>query len=102
MNKPVTFICAGIAGIGLAILARSTFLAITYGSIEAGNFNRCQYATTRDPQTGHLSREWDSIPESTEDSFMQRLDMWFVGVVFVAAGAGIYIAEHASRMRRFH
>ena len=99
MNKPVAFICACIAGIGLVILARSTFLAVIYGSMEAGNFNRCWYLTKRDPQTGKLMREWDTLAESTEDPLTRRLDMWFVGIAFVVVGTGIYVAERATGTR---
>jgi len=103
MNKPVAFICACIAGIGLLVLGRSTFLTIAYGhgNMEAGNFNRCSYSSTRDPQTGRVVREWDFIGESTEDTTVDRLDMWFVGFAFVVVGAGIYVAEWSSRGRRY-
>jgi hypothetical protein len=102
MNKLVAFICACIAGVGLLILARSTFLTIAYGrgNMEAGNFNHCWYSTTRDSQTGRLVREWDEVGESTEDSIADRLNMWFVGLAFVVVGASIYVAEWASRRPR--
>jgi hypothetical protein len=102
MNKPVTFICACITGLGMVILARSTFLTVVYGhgNMEAGNFNRCWYSATRDPQTGQLVREWDVGGESTEHSIVDRLNMWAVGVAFVAAGAAIYVGEWASRRPR--
>ena len=102
MNKPVAFICACIAGVGFLILGRSTFLTIAYGhgNMEAGNFNRCWYSTTRDAQTGRLVREWDEIGESTEDSIAGRINMWFAGVTFIVVGAGIHVAEWASRRPR--
>lgn len=97
INKPVAFVCACVAGIGLLIIGRSTFLTMAYGrgNMEAGNFNRCWYSITRDPQTGRMVREWDVIGESTEDTIADRLDMWFVGVSFVVVGAGIYAAVRA-------
>ncbi len=102
MNKPVAFLCSCIAGIGLVILGRSIYLTITYGrgNMEAGNFNRCSYSTTRDSQTGSLVHEWDVIGESTEDTIVDRLDMWFVGVSFVVVGVGICVAERAFRRPR--
>ena len=102
MNKPVAFICACIAGIGFLILGQSTFLTIAYGrgNMEAGNFNRCSYSTTRDAQTGRLVREWDEIGESTETGIAERLNMWLVGLTFVVVGAGVYVAECASRRPR--
>ena len=95
MNRPVSFICACIAGLGIVILARSTFLTVVYGhgNMEAGNFNRCRYSTTRDAQTGHLVREWDIRGECTDDSIVDRVNMWAVGVTFVVAGAGIWVGE---------
>ena len=102
MNKPVAFICACIAGVGLLILGRSTFLTIAYGrgNMEAGNFNRCSYSMAHDARTGRLVREWDENGESTEDSIADRLNMWFAGIPFVVVGAGIYVAEWASRRPR--
>jgi hypothetical protein len=105
MNRPVAFICACIAGIGLLSLGRSTFLTIAYGhgDMMAGNFNRCWYSAIRDPQTGQLMREWGEVGESTEDTSVDRLDMWFVGNALVALGVAIYAAEWASsRPRRVH
>ena len=102
MNKPVALICACIVGVGVLILGRSTFLTIAYGhrNMEAGNYNRCWYSATRDSETGRLVREWDAVGESTEDSMGDRLDMWFVGIALVVVGAGIYLAESATRRHR--
>ena len=101
LNKPVAFICACVAAVGLLILGRSAFLTIAYGhgAMEAGNFNRCWYSSTQDPQTGKIVREWDVLGESTEDTFVERLDMWFVGTAFVIVGAGIFVVERSSRSR---
>jgi hypothetical protein len=99
MNKPVAFLCAGIAGIGLLILGRSTYLTIAYGhgNMEAGNFNRCWYSTTRDSLTGRDLREWDEIGESTEFSLGERFNMWFIGLGLVTLGSVVYVAERATR-----
>ena len=81
------------------MLIRSTFLTVVYGhgDMNAGSFNRCWYSCSRDPQTGQLVRDWDIVGESTEDGMVDRLDMWFVGIAFVMAGAGIYVAERTTR-----
>jgi hypothetical protein len=99
MNKPVAFLCGCIAAMGLLILGRSTYLTLAYGrgNMEAGNFNRCWYSTSLDPQTGRLVREWDEIGESTETPAAERLNMWFVGVCLVALGSVVFVAERASR-----
>jgi hypothetical protein len=102
MNKPVAFICACIVGVGVVILGPTTFLTIAYGrgDMAAGNFTRCWYSAARDAQTGRIVREWGVRGESTEDGIADRLDMWFVGLAFAAAGAGIYVAELALRSPR--
>ena len=102
MNKPVAFICACIAGVGFLILGQSIFLTIAYGrgNMEAGNFNRCSYSKTHDVQSGRVLREWKKTGESTEDSIVHRLNMWFVGITFVVIGASIYVAESAYRRPR--
>lgn len=99
MNKPVAFICACIAGVGLLILGRSTYLTIAYGhgNMEAGNFNCCWYSATRDSHTGRLVREWHEIGESTENGIDYHLNMWFIGLTFVVVGACICVVERASR-----
>lgn len=103
MNKPIALMCACTAGIGLLVLSRSTYLAIAYGhgDMAAGNFNRCWYSSSRDPQTGQLLREWNEVGESTEDSIVARLDMWFVGVAFVVVGAVTYVVQRSSQWPRF-
>ena len=102
MNKPVAFICACIAMVGVLIIGRSTFLTIAYGhgDMDAGNFNRCWYSAIRDAQTGRIVREWDVRGESTEDGLVDRLDMWAVGIAFVVVGAGVWVAEWATRRPR--
>lgn len=103
MNKPVALICACITGLGLVILALSTFLTVVYGhgNMEAGNFNRCWYRSASDAQTGRLVREWDIVGESMEDGIEDRLNMWAVGVAFVVTGAGIHVGERATRRPQF-
>ncbi len=106
MNKPVAFICACIAGLGLLILSRSAYCTIVYGhgDYEAGNFHRCVYSAERDPETGTVRRDWEprwDLVSSTEGSLLaQFLDMWVLGFTLVVLGAGIYAVESASRGRR--
>ena len=47
-----------------------------------------------------LCREWDSLGESTEDGFIDRLDMWAVGIAFVVVGASIWVGEWTTRRPR--
>jgi len=103
MNKPVAFICAGVATVGLLILGQATFRTIAYGhgNMEAGNFNRCSYSSTHDPQTGRVVRDWEALGESTDDTIIDRLDMWLVGLAFVLVGAGIHVSESSTRGRRY-
>ena len=106
MNKPLAFLCACIAGLGVLVLSRSIYCTIVYGhgDFEAGNFHRCVYSTERDAATGAIRREWDTrwdLVSSTEGSlFAQVLDMWVVGFGLIVLGAGIYAAEWSSRGRQ--
>jgi len=106
MNKPVVFICACIAGVGLLVLSRATYCAIVYGhgDLEAGNFHRCVYSIERDPKTGAIRRDWDTrwdLVSSTDGSHLaQVLDMWVLGSGLLLLGAGICALEHSSRGRQ--
>jgi hypothetical protein len=106
MNKPLAFVCACIAGLGLLVLSRSIFCTIVYGhgDFEAGNFHRCVYSRQRDATTGAIRRDWDTrwdLVSSTEGSpFAQVLDMWVLGFGLLVLGAGIYTAEWSSRGRQ--
>ena len=103
MNKSVAFLRACVAGVGLLILGRSTFLTIAYGhgNPEAGNFNRCWYSYKVDRQHGKVVREWDVLAESTEDSTVDRVarvfNMWLVGLTFVLSGAVCFVFFHRFR-----
>jgi hypothetical protein len=106
MNKPLAFVCACIAGLGLLVLLHSTYCTIVYGDgdLEAGNFHRCVYLTERDPSTGAIRRDWDTrwdLVSSTEGlPFAEVLDMWVLGFGLLVLGAGIYAAEWSSRRRQ--
>jgi hypothetical protein len=99
MNRPLAFICLCIIAVGVLTLGRCTFLTVVYGhgNMEAGNFHRCVYWTERDAATGKLSRCWDTdwrLVSGTEGSpLAQALDIWFIGIAFVVAGAAIYVIE---------
>lgn len=99
MNKPVAFICACIAGLGLLILGRGVFLAVAYGrgNLAAADFNRCWYSSSRNATTGEIVRDWGEIGESTEDGLIQRLDMGCVGFGLVILGGCLYAAESGTR-----
>ena len=104
MNKPITFVCACVAGLGLLILGRCTYLTVMYGhgDVGAGNWVCCNYTIRRDPVTGQVHRDWELRPdlEGTEAPVLpQFVDMWFIGFGLVVVGAGIYVAEQSSRDR---
>ncbi len=99
MQKPLKLFCACIGGLGLLILACSTYFTIVYGhgDFEAGNFHRCAYSVERDSNTGLVRRSYDTrwdLVSSTEGSALAGLlDMWFLGVALLALGIGIYFAD---------
>lgn len=107
MNKPVGFICACIAALGLLVLGRCAYCAIAYGNgnLEAGNFHRCSYWTERDPATGAVGRHWDTdwaLVSGTEQSAVaQALDMWFVGIGLLALGGSVFVWEHYGSHRHY-
>jgi hypothetical protein len=100
-NKPLALLCAAVAAAGLLILTTAGYHAIVYGhgNLEAGNFHRCVYSAERDPVTGSVHRDWDTrwdLVSGTESSMLaQGLDMWFLGIGLLVAGAGIYAADQA-------
>jgi hypothetical protein len=98
MNKPVTFICTCIAGVGLLILGAYCYYGFAYGhgDMEAGNFHRCVYQSERDSTTGKTVKRWETDwerLEGTETSPLARIDMWFIGLGFVVLGAAIWVGE---------
>ncbi|HOX03403.1 MAG TPA: hypothetical protein P5555_14095 [Candidatus Paceibacterota bacterium] len=107
MNKPVTFICVCIAGLGLLVLGRCAYCAIVYGhgDLEAGNFHRCIYWTERDPVSGAVIRCWDTdwaLVSGTEQSAVaQVLDMWFVGLGLLVLGGSVFAVEHYGSRRHY-
>lgn len=91
---------------GIVILGVSLYYALAYGhgELEAGNFNHCHYWTDQDIGTGHKHRHWErnlAQIRSSLGSFVARMDMWTVGGVLVAVGAGLWVGDWSGRHQRW-
>jgi hypothetical protein len=98
MHKGILVIAAGTSLFGLLILGTCMYHCFAYGNgdPEIGNFHRYEYAKHRDPITHEVSRDWVD-PPTGEGSQIAFVDMWAVGLFFLALGPGILALEHSSR-----
>ena len=102
VNKPIAFVCACVASLGLVVLSRCTYLTVVFGEgdPEAGNWFRYEYLTERDAATGKVRRDWVQkhwVGSTEAPVWSHFLDTWFVGFGLLVIGAGIYIVEQSSR-----
>ena len=102
MNNMLKKFCASLASLGVLVLGISLYFSLVYGhgEMEAGNFNHCHYWTDRDSFTGQLRHHWEKHMTHFGRgiaAIVENLDMWTVGGVLLAVGAGLCVGDWSRR-----
>ena len=100
MGKPITIVCAALAGLGLLLLGSYSYYALSYGDFEAGNYHRCRYWVEPDITAGKVVRRWEQkweLMESTEGFLFFQVDVWLIGTGLLFLSAGIWVSEWSGR-----